>query len=104
MVTRQRLTLAAIVALIVLLAWLQAGCGDNETPARAYTCTVLYRCSGQDITARVGAVCAGDLDEAADDATELGIAAAASACPTAWQYVRPLCTEQLPEAACDLTR
>lgn len=81
-----------------------AACGDNVQPSSAYTCTVLYRCNGENITARVGAVCAGDPDEAADVATELGIEVAREACPATWQYVRPLCTLQLPESACDLSR
>lgn len=88
----------AIVLLVLL-----ASCTTDPVP-RAYTCTVLYRCHGDDITARVGAVCAVDDDEAAEIATQLAIDAARLACPATWQYVRPLCQLQLPETACDPTR
>ncbi len=105
MVTRQRLALAAIVVICALLAWLQAGCGDNAEPDHAFTCTLLYRCNGDaNITARISVECAGDVDEAQDNATEHALEAVDVACPSSWQYVRPLCQPQMPVTACDLSR
>lgn len=81
------------------------GCGDNEPAPHAWSCSLLYRCQGdENITARISVECAVDVDEAQDMATEHALEVVGVACPATWQYVRPLCQPQIPEAACDLSR
>lgn len=87
---------------LAVLALLLVGCVDEPAP-QLYTCTMVYRCTGaEQLNAAIALPCAVDHEDAQEQATVLGIEAAAERCPGgSWVSVRPLCDEYRPATSCE---
>jgi len=92
----ERLWLSLVVAVAVV------GCVPERAEPTIYTCTILYRCVGDEtISTALALPCAEDREEAHMLATDIGMEAVAARCPNSWQYVRPMCERYEPVTTCE---